>query len=101
MRTLTPQTGIVLAVQAAILAVLLERPLALGLLAAAAAGYWLWGGGARHLVWVLGLAALVTWSPNGRVISWNMAGEYGGPDVWNADMDQLLVNAASWISEGE
>ena len=46
-------------------------------------------------------AAVVTWTQGGRVVSWNMAGEYGGPDVWNADMDQLLVNAVGYVAGGK
>jgi hypothetical protein len=48
--------------------------------------------------------AVVTWAPGGRVVSWNMTGEYGGQDVWNAEMDRLLVNAtryaAGWGDDG-
>jgi hypothetical protein len=43
-------------------------------------------------------AAVVTWRKGGRVVSWNMAGEYQGPDVWNADMDRLLVNATGYVA---
>ena len=43
-------------------------------------------------------AAVVTWTKTGRVVSWNMAAEYGGSNVWNANMDQLLVNAVSFVS---
>ena len=42
--------------------------------------------------------AVVTWRKGGRVVSWNMGGEYGGPDVWNADMNRLLVNAAGYVA---
>lgn len=46
--------------------------------------------------------AVVTWRKGGRVVSWNMGGEYGGPNVWNADMNKLLVNAAGYVAgEGE
>jgi len=42
--------------------------------------------------------AVVTWTQGGRVISWNMAGEYGGEDVWSPEVDQLLVDAVGFIS---
>ena len=43
-------------------------------------------------------AAVVTWTQGGRVVSWNMAGEYGGEDVWNEHMNRLLVNVVSFVS---
>jgi len=43
-------------------------------------------------------AALVTWRKGGRVVSWNMGGEYGGGEVWTADIDRLLVNAAGYCA---
>lgn len=42
--------------------------------------------------------AVVTWTRGGRVVAWNMAGEYGGSNVWNGNMDQLLVNATKFVS---
>ena len=43
-------------------------------------------------------AAVVTWTQGGRVVSWNMAGEYGGENVWNAFMDRLLTGAVGFVS---
>lgn len=43
-------------------------------------------------------AALVTWTRGGRVISWNMTGTYGGTEVWNADLNRLLVNATTYVA---
>jgi hypothetical protein len=46
--------------------------------------------------------AVVTWRRGGRIVSWNMTGEYGGSDVWNAHMNRLLVNAAGFVAgEGD
>jgi hypothetical protein len=42
--------------------------------------------------------AVCSWTQGGRVISWNMAGEYGQGDVWTADLDRLLVNATGYVS---
>ncbi len=58
---LTPQTGIVLALQAAVLTVLLDRPINLLLLAAVAGAYWIAGGGLRYWRIVALLLALGTW----------------------------------------
>jgi hypothetical protein len=43
--------------------------------------------------------AVVTWTVGGRVVSWNMAGEYGGEDIWSDEMDRLLMNAVDFVSE--
>jgi hypothetical protein len=43
-------------------------------------------------------AALVSWTRGGRVISWNMTGTYGGDEVWNTDLDRLLVNATTYVA---
>lgn len=45
-------------------------------------------------------AVLVGWSVPGRVISWNGAAEYDGPDVWTDDLDRMVVNAVRYVSGG-
>lgn len=59
---ISPQTAMVLAFEAAILTMMVSRPLSLGLIAVLAGGIWLAGGGRRH-GWVMGaLLALGAWS---------------------------------------
>lgn len=43
-------------------------------------------------------AAVVTWTKGGRVVSLNMAGEYGGTGVWNADLERLVVDATGFAA---
>lgn len=53
--------------------------------------------------WITGSesgAALVGWGAPGRVISWNGAAEYDGPDVWTEDLDRMVVNAIRHVSGG-
>jgi len=45
-------------------------------------------------------AAVVAWETPGRVVAFNMAGEYGGADAWTADLDKLVANAAWWCGTG-
>ena len=61
MTRLTPQSAMMLALQAAVLALLLDRPLNLALLAGCAALYWLAGGGLRHWRLTVVVLALGTW----------------------------------------
>ena len=61
MNRLAPQTAILLALQAAVLALLLDRPLNLALLAGVAACAWALAGGGRQWRAVLLLLALGTW----------------------------------------
>lgn len=35
---------------------------------------------------------------NGRVVSWGMAGEYDGTDIWTPDVDLLLSKIAGWLA---
>jgi hypothetical protein len=44
-------------------------------------------------------ASVVTWTRTGRVVSLNMAAEYGDRDVWNADLDQLFVDAVEFVAK--
>jgi energy-coupling factor transport system permease protein len=62
MKRLHPQTALLLAFQAAVLALVLERPANLLALAGAAALYWLAVGGRRHWAATLLLLLLGTWS---------------------------------------
>jgi len=53
--------------------------------------------------WIMGSEsgpALVGWSVPGRVISWNGAAEYYGPDVWTDDLDSMVVNAIRYAAGG-
>ncbi len=43
--------------------------------------------------------AVVAWTQTGRAIHWNMAGAYGGEDIWTPEMDQLLIDAVGYISD--
>jgi len=43
--------------------------------------------------------AVVAWTQTGRAIHWNMAGAYGGEEIWTPAMDQLLVAAVDHISD--
>jgi len=55
--------------------------------------------GATQLVWgSRSGAAVVGWTKGGRVVSWNMAGQYGSDDIWNEDLDRLLVNCTHYVS---
>jgi len=42
---------------------------------------------------------VVAWTQTGRAIHWNMAGVYGGDDVWTPEMDQLLIDAVGYLSD--
>lgn len=44
-------------------------------------------------------ASVVTWTRTGRVVSLSMAAEYGDRDVWNADLDQLFVDAVEFVAK--
>jgi len=53
--------------------------------------------------WITGSvtgAVLVGWEASGRVISWNGAAEYNGSDVWNDDLDLMVVNAIRYAAGG-
>ena len=44
-------------------------------------------------------ASVVTWTRTGRVVSLNMAAEYSDREVWNADLDQLFVDAVGFVAK--
>ncbi len=44
-------------------------------------------------------ASVVTWTKTGRVVSLNMSAEYSDPEVWNADLDQLFVDAMGFVAK--
>ena len=34
----------------------------------------------------------------GRVVSWGMAGEYDGTDIWSSEVDLLLLSIVLWLA---